>query len=193
VVKLAMVRTVLSLAVSCSWPVHQLDMKKAFLHGTLSKTIYCSQPIEFVDPAQPDRISLLNKSLYRLKQILRAWYSRFVTYITYFGLVEAKSETSLFVFRCATDTIYLLLYIDNIVITASSTILLQHTISALKQKFIMKDLEPLHHFLGVSVQHQVDGLFLTQRQFTLVILERASMVNCKLVFDASGQACQVLR
>jgi hypothetical protein len=73
-------------------------MKKAFLHGALSKTVYCSQRIEFVDPAQTDRISLLNKSLYRLKQIFRAWYSRFATYITYFGLVEAKFETSLFVF-----------------------------------------------------------------------------------------------
>jgi hypothetical protein len=45
----------------------------------------------------------------------------------------------------------------------------------------MKDLGPLHHFLGVSVQHQVDGLFLTQRQFALDILERAGMVDCKPV------------
>jgi hypothetical protein len=43
----------------------------------------------------------------------------------------------------------------------------------------MKDLRPLHHFYGVSVQHQADGLFLTQRQFALDILERASMVDCK--------------
>jgi hypothetical protein len=45
----------------------------------------------------------------------------------------------------------------------------------------MKDLEPLHHFLGVFVQHQTDGLFLTQRQFALDILERADMVDCKPV------------
>jgi hypothetical protein len=43
----------------------------------------------------------------------------------------------------------------------------------------MKDLKPLHHFLGVSIQHQVDMLFLTQRQFALDILERARIVNCK--------------
>jgi hypothetical protein len=57
----------------------------------------------------------------------------------------------------------MLLYVDDIVLTASSAALLQQTISALKQEFTMKDLGPLYHFLGVSVQHQADRLFLTQR------------------------------
>jgi hypothetical protein len=171
VVKPATVRTVLSLVVSHSWPVHQLDVKNVFLHGTLSETVYCSQPTGFVDPVQPDCICLLNKSLYGLKQAPRAWYSRFATYITSLGFVEAKSDTSLFVFWRGTDTVYLLLYVDDIILTASSATLLQQTISALKQEFAMKDLEPLHHFLGVSVQHQADGHFLTQRQFALDILE----------------------
>jgi hypothetical protein len=51
VVKPAMVHTVLSLAVCRSCPVHQLDVKNAFLHGTLSETVYCSHPTGFVDPA----------------------------------------------------------------------------------------------------------------------------------------------
>jgi hypothetical protein len=161
VVKPATVRTVLSLAVSRSWPVHQLDVKNVFLHGTLSETVYCSQPTGFVDPAQPDCVCLLNKSLYGLKQAPRAWYSWFTTYITSVGFVEAKSDTSLFVFWHGTDTVYLLLYVDDIVLTAFSAALLQQAISTLKQEFAMKDLGPLHHFLGVSVQHQADGLFLT--------------------------------
>jgi hypothetical protein len=176
-----MVRTVLSLAVSRSWPVHQLDVKNAFLHDTLSETVYYSQPTGFVDHAQPDCVCLLNKSLYGLKQVPRAWYSRFATYITSLGFVEAKSDTSLFVFRHDTDMVYLLLYVDDIVLTASSAALLQQTISAIKQEFAMTDLRPLHHFLGVSVQHQTGRLFLTQHQFALDILERAGMVDCKPV------------
>jgi hypothetical protein len=91
------------------------------------------------------------------------------------------SDTYLFVFYRSTDTVYLLLDVDDIELTTSSTTLLQHTISALKWEFAMKDLGPLHHFLGVSVQHQANGLFLTPHQFTLDVLERAGMVDCKLV------------
>jgi len=64
VVKPATVRTVLSLALSRSWPVHQLDVKNAFLHGTLSETVYCSQPAGFVDSSRPDIVCRLNKSLW---------------------------------------------------------------------------------------------------------------------------------
>jgi hypothetical protein len=132
VVKPTTIRTVLSLAISRSWPVHQLDVKNAFLHDTLLETVYCSQPTRCVDPAQPDHVCLLNKSLYGLKQAPRAWYSQFATYISSLGFVEAKSDTFLFVFRRGSDMVYLLLYVDDIVLTASSAALLQQTISSLK-------------------------------------------------------------
>jgi hypothetical protein len=182
VVKPAMVHTVLSLFVSHSWPVHQLDVKIVFLHDTLSETVYCSQPTGFVDHVQPDRVYLLNKSLYGLKQAPRAWYNWFTTYITSLGFAEAKSNTSLFVFWHSINMGYLLLYIADVVLTASSATLLQQTIFALKWEFTMKDLRPLHHFLGVSIQHQTDELFLTQHQFALNILERAGMVDYKPIF-----------
>jgi hypothetical protein len=160
VVKPSPVRTVLSLAFSRSWLIHQLDVKNMFLHDTLSETVYCSQPTGFVDPTQPDRVCRLNKSLYGLKQAPRAWYSRFTTYLLSLGFVEAKSDTSLFVFRRGADTVYLLLYVDGIVLTTSSTTLLQHTIYALKREFIMKNLGPLHHFFG--------GLRTTSDRWTLL-------------------------
>jgi hypothetical protein len=73
---------------------------------------------------QLDRVCLLNKSLYGLKQAPWAWYSRFTIYMTSLGFVEAKSNTSLFVFRRGLDMVYLLLSVDDIVLTASSAALL---------------------------------------------------------------------
>jgi hypothetical protein len=121
----------------------------------------------------------LRKSLYELKQTPRAWYSRFATYLTTLGFIEAKSDTSLFIFRRGSDTVYRLLYVDDIILTASSTELLRRTISALQRQFAMKDLGPLHHFLGITVERCPDGLFLHQRTYTLDILKRAVMADCK--------------
>jgi len=179
VVKPAIVRTVLSLALSRSWPIHQLDVNNAFLQGNLSLTVYCVQPSGFEDSAHPDYVCKLNHSLYGLKQAPRTWFSQFASHLLQLGFVEAKSDTSLFIYHHGDDVVYLLLYVDDIVLTASSTGLLRRTITALQQEFSMKDLGPLHHFLGMQVQQQDSGLLLSQRQYMIEILERAGMVDCK--------------
>jgi hypothetical protein len=88
VVKLATVHTVLSLALARSWPVHQLDVKNAFLHGLLTETVYCSQPAGFIDSSHPDMVCRLSRSLYSLKQAPRAWNHRFVAFLLILGFVE---------------------------------------------------------------------------------------------------------
>jgi hypothetical protein len=132
VVKPAIVWTVLTLVVAKGWPVLQLDVKNAFLHGTLSEMVYCSQPASSVDPVHSQLVCRLNKSLYDLKQMSRAWCHCFASYLVSLGFVEAKSDTSLFVHRRDTNAAYLLLYVDNIVLTASRPELLQHTTTALQ-------------------------------------------------------------
>jgi hypothetical protein len=154
-------------------------VKNAFLHDTLSETVFYCQPTGFTDPAHPNLVCRLHKSLYGLKQAPRAWYSRFATYLATLGFIEAKSDTSLFIFRRGSDTVYLLLYVDDIILTASSTELLRCTISVLQREFAMKDLGQLHHFLGITVERRPDGLFLHQRTYMLDILKRAVMVDCK--------------
>jgi hypothetical protein len=116
---------VLTLAHSRNWPIHQLGVKNAFLHGTLIEIVYCSQPTGFADSVHPDHVCMLNKSLYGLKQAPRAWYSRFTTYLIFLGFTKAKSDTSLFIYHRGIDTVYLLLYVDDIVLRASSQPLLQ--------------------------------------------------------------------
>ncbi|GKB55282.1 ribonuclease H-like domain-containing protein [Tanacetum coccineum] len=77
IVKPATIRTVLSLAVSRQWHIHQLDVKNAFLHGHLTKTVYMHQPPGFTDSAHSDYVCLLQKSLYGLKQAPRACFFYF--------------------------------------------------------------------------------------------------------------------
>ncbi|GKC43248.1 ribonuclease H-like domain-containing protein [Tanacetum coccineum] len=75
VVKPATIHTILSLAVLHAWPIHQLDVKNAFLHGYLSKIVYMHQPLGFVDPAHPDYVCHFQRSLYVIKQASRARFS----------------------------------------------------------------------------------------------------------------------
>jgi hypothetical protein len=75
----------------------------------------------------------------------------------------------------------MLLYIDDIILTVSSTTLLhkRRTVFALQRSFVMKDLGPLHHFLSITVKHRPDRMFLHQRTYTLDIIKRAAMADCK--------------
>jgi hypothetical protein len=73
----------------------------------------------------------LNKSLYGLKKAPQAWYHCFTSYLVSLGFVQAKSNTSLFVYRRGANTAYPLLYVDDIVLTTSSSELLQRTTIAL--------------------------------------------------------------
>ncbi|KAL2936002.1 Retrovirus-related Pol polyprotein from transposon RE1 [Bienertia sinuspersici] len=179
VVKPATIRTVLSIALSKSWSIHQLDVKNAFLHGHLNETVYMYQPLGFRDPARPNHVCLLRKSLYGLKQAPRAWYQRFATFVKSFGFVNSKSDTSLFIYHHGKATAYLLLYVDDIVITASSESLRQQIISRLSSEFAMKDLGELSYFLGISVSRTNDGLFLSQQTYAKEIIDRAGMSHCK--------------
>jgi hypothetical protein len=162
VVKPATIRTVLSLAASHAWPLHQLDVKNAFLHGHLEEIVYCQQPPGFVNPAAPDHVCLLQMSLYGLNQAPWALYQRFATFLRQLGFVASTSDTSHFVYKEGVQIAYLLVYVDDIILTALSSTLLQHIMAKLNSEFAMTDLGELHHFLGITVTHSTDGLFLSQ-------------------------------
>ncbi|XP_073355215.1 uncharacterized protein [Aegilops tauschii subsp. strangulata] len=181
VVKPATIRTVLTIAASRRWPVHQLNVKNAFLHGDLREEVYCLQPAGFVDAAKPDHVCKLAKSLYGLKQVPRAWFLRFPGFVSTIGFRATRSDSSLFLYKSGTDAAFLLLYVDDIILTASSVALLHRIVSKLTGEFAMKDLGELHYFLGIRVTRSPSGFFLSQQQYADDILERGGMDTCKLV------------
>ncbi|GKB81968.1 ribonuclease H-like domain-containing protein [Tanacetum coccineum] len=176
--KPATICTVLSLAVSRKWTIHQLDVKNAFLNGDLSETVYMHQPPGFVDAMFPNHVCRLQRSLYRLKQAPRAWFQRFAGYVIRAGFYHSRCDSSLFIYRQGSQVAYLLLYVDAIILTASSIALLQQLIDSLHREFDMTDLGALNYFLGISDVRHSTGLFLSQRKYALQLLERAHMVNC---------------
>ncbi|GJR29529.1 ribonuclease H-like domain-containing protein [Tanacetum coccineum] len=158
VVKPATIRTVLSLAVSRQWPIHQLDVKNAFLNGDLSETVYMHQPPGFVDSRYPNHVCLLQRSLYGLKQAPRAWFQRFAGYATRAGFSPSRCDSSLFIYTQGSQVAYLLIYVDDIILTASSPVLLQQIVDSLHKEFDMTDLGALNYFLGIFVvRHPIGG------------------------------------
>ena len=77
VVRHATIRIILSIAVTSGWPLHQLDVKNAFLHGYLSEEVCMEQPPGYTDSQFPQHVCSLKRALYGLKQALRAWFQRF--------------------------------------------------------------------------------------------------------------------
>nr|GEW43605.1 ribonuclease H-like domain-containing protein [Tanacetum cinerariifolium] len=119
---------VLSLVVSRKWPIHQLDVKNAFLNGDLSETVYMNQPPSFVDARFPNHVCRLQRSLYGLEQAPHAWFQRFAGYAIRARIYHSRCDSSLFIYRQGSQVSYLLLYVDDIILTASSIALLQQII-----------------------------------------------------------------
>ncbi|GJX05778.1 ribonuclease H-like domain-containing protein [Tanacetum coccineum] len=165
-------------AVSRQWPIHQLDVKNAFFNGDLSETVYMHQPPGFVDSRYPNHVCLLQRSLYGLKQAPRAWFQRFAGYATRAGFSPSRCDSSLFIYTQGSQVAYLLIYVDDIILTASSPVLLQQIVDSLHKEFDMTDLGALNYFLGISTVRHPTGLFLSQKKYPRQLLERAHMVNC---------------
>ena len=179
VVKPASIRTVLHVALTNNWPINQYDVQNAFLHGNLEETVYMFQPSGYVDKSKPDHVCRLNCSIYGLRQAPRAWNQRFVEFITKQGFKQSKSDASLFIYMKNNERAYLLLYVDDIILTASSSSLRQAVTDALKSEFPITDEGQINSFLGISALFNDKGLFLNQTRYAEEIIERTNMKDCK--------------
>jgi len=103
VIKQATIILIFSIVVSHNWKIHQLDIHNVFLNDVLTKEVYMKQPSGFVDSAFPSHVCRLHKSLYGLKQALRAWYTCLGDFLLSIGFHASKVDTSLFILSDGTD------------------------------------------------------------------------------------------
>jgi hypothetical protein len=179
VVKPATIRLVLALAAHFNWPLRQLDVKNAFLHGILQEEVYMSQPPGFEDSVHPHHVCKLHKSLYGLKQAPRAWNARFTQFLPSLGFATTYSDSSLFVKHVGSQIVVLLLYVDDIILTGSASAAILQVIQALSTEFDITDLGSLHFFLGIQITHTSTGLFLSQSKYIEDLLIKSEMVDAK--------------
>ncbi|CAM8965592.1 unnamed protein product [Rhodiola kirilowii] len=154
------IRTLLAVASVWQWSISQLDVKNAFLNGELREEVYMRPPPEYSVPE--GMVCLLRRSLYGLKQAPRAWFERFSLVITAAGFSRSAHEPALFVHTSSRGRTLLLLYFDDMLITGDDP----HYIAFVKEKlgtqFLMKDLGPLHYFLGIEISSTSEGFFISQ-------------------------------
>ena len=156
VIKQATVQLVFSIVVSCNWKIHQLDIHNVFLNDVLTEEVYIKQPLDFVDSTLPSHVSRLHKLLYGLKQAPRVWYtclSDFLLLISFLAskVDASKVDTSLFILSDETNIFYLLVYVDDILLTGNNSIVLHRLIQLLSSELKLRDLGAVHYFLGIEV------------------------------------------
>ena len=128
-----------------------------------------------------NHVCRLGKAIYGLKQAPRAWYNELKQFLLTSGFLNSIVDTSLFIIHRTTVTIYLLVYVDDIIIIGNNPSAVQHFITLLSARFSLKDLGPLTYFLSVEVLSHPLGLILSQRRYIADLLARAVMTNAHLI------------
>jgi hypothetical protein len=163
------------------WSLRLLDVQNAFLHGVLGEEVYMYQPPGYEDKEHPQHDCKLDKALYGLKQAPRAWYARLSAKLESLGFVPLKGDTSLFYYNKGQYNMFILVYVDDIIVASSSLEATRALLSDLQKDFSLKDLGDLHYFLGIEVRRTQDGLVLSQQRYATDILFRSRMSKCKAI------------
>jgi hypothetical protein len=161
VAKMGTVRTLISCAVNFGWPLHQMDVKNAFLHGDLQEEVYMEIPPGFANSQTVGKVCRLKKSLYGLKQSPRAWFDRFRRAVCGMGYTQCNGDHTVFYKHRGTFITIMAVYVDDIVITGDDVEEIKCLKENLGKAFEVKDLGPLRYFLGIEVARSPKGIVLS--------------------------------
>ncbi|PKU77708.1 Retrovirus-related Pol polyprotein from transposon TNT 1-94 [Dendrobium catenatum] len=181
VAKMPTIRVLILIAIHHNWNIHQLDVSNAFLHGNLSDTVYMQQPPGFQDSLHPNYVCRLKKALYGLKQSPREWYSTLSNHLVTYGFQISNSDHSLLTYKTGNIRLYILVYVDDILLTGNSKTELNKLLTNLHDHFQMRNLGTLSQFLGIQASQTESGVILHQASYAKKIVEKAGMTQSKPV------------
>lgn len=168
VVKMTTIRCLIAIATKLKWPLYQLDVNNAFLHGDLDEDIYMQPPpgMHIVSP----QCLKLKKSLYGLKQASHQWYGKLSDALKSKGYIRSSYDHSLFSKSMGGSVVYVAVYVDDILVTSTHSDKILDLKSFLHSTFHIKDLGSLNYFLGIEILHHSNGVIMTQRKFAKDLL-----------------------
>ncbi|CAI7883368.1 unnamed protein product [Closterium sp. NIES-53] len=172
VAKAPTLRLLLAAAAVCGWKVEQMDVKTAFLYGMVDEEIYMKQPEGYDDGS--GRVCRLNKAIYGLKQAPRCWYARLVEVLDALGFKVSGCDESLFMTEGEEEKVFLLVYVDDILLFSPSLERFKEVQGKLKETFQCKALGPVGYYLGLHVDRdEVKGwLRLHQHKYLAAMGEK---------------------
>ena len=173
-------RIIMALVAHYDLELHQMDVKTAFLNGNLEEEIYMDQPEDFSVKGKEHMVCKLKKSIYGLKQASRQWYLKFNDTITSFGFQENTVDRCIYMKVSGSKFIFLVLYVDDILLATNDLGLLHQTKKYLSQNFEMKDMGEATYVIGIEIfRDRSQGLLgLSQKTYINKILERFIMEKC---------------
>lgn len=181
VAKLATIRFLLAVGIQFDYQFCHMDVITAFLHGNLEQPVYMKPPegVRIGD----GKVLKLKKSLYGLRQSPKCWNNRFHQFVTSLGFKRSEADYCLYVKKDQNGTIYLLLYVDDLLICGDSETAIQELKSRLLAEFRMKDLGNLEYFMGmkIKVDRELGRVAISQSTFAESILRRFNMQSCNPV------------
>lgn len=184
VVKHTSIRALLTLVAMQDLELEQLDVKTAFLHGELEEEIYMRQPDDFIVKDKEDHVCLLKRSLYGLKQSPRQWYKRFDQFIIEHGFSRSEYDSCVYLKQEKNSSlVYLLLYVDDMLIAAKDMFDVNRVKEMLKSEFEMKDLGAAMKILSMEIirDRKRKKLYLSQKKYVDKVIERFNMNDAKPV------------
>ena len=177
--KHATLRVLLSSVANDNLVLKQLDVKTAFLHGELEETIYMKQPPGYEEGVRGIACRL-HKSLYGLKQAPRAWFNKLKSELLDMGFNPSNADPSLYVRHDKHGPIYVLVYVDDILVAGYDDDEVDSAINLLKKLFDCRELDA-DFFLGMDIiRDNTNGnLKICQRRLIAELIEKHSLQDCK--------------